>query len=471
MPPLSLRSKLTLWCAALFSLMFFLIGGVSYRMLSNGLARDVDASLESVGTAISKTLNGSSSGALPGDLEEILRDFLGPEFSERFFQLLDPFGRFDPRSPGRPREELSPNPEALRKAAKGIPTFSTIPGQGRYPSRILTLPVIRSGRVSQILQVGMSLEGVYMARRRFLLTLAILGPLAILLAGGGGWLLARWALVPVDRMVSTARRIGGTNLEERINHKGIEDELGRLARTLNEMLERLESSFKQTRQFTADAAHELRTPLTALKGEMELALRSAQDPAEYQRVIASNLEEIEHLSRLVEDLLLLSRADAGALGVAEEYVDLEALVAEAVRRAGVLAEARSVALRSETSGPLPVTGDTRRLIQVLLNLLDNAIKFTPAGGQVTVSLSRQKPWAVLSVRDTGIGIPPEEQEKIFRRFYRIEKDRSRDTGGTGLGLCIVKSLVEAHRGHIELESSPGNGTTFRVFLPLSPHTP
>ena len=466
MRPLSLRSKLTLWCASLFGIMLFLIWGVSYEMLSNGLARDVDASLESVGTAISKTLNEPPSGALPADLEAMLREFLGPEFPERFFQLLDPLGRSDPQFPNSFPEELSPDPKAMENAVKGIRTFSTIQGEGPYPSRILTLPVIQGKRVTQILQVGMSLEGVYLARRRFLLILAILGPVAVLLAGGGGWLLARWALVPVDRMVSTARRIGGTNLEERINHKGIDDELGRLARTLNEMLERLESSFRQTRQFTADAAHELRTPLTALKGEMEMALRSVRDPLEYQSVIASNLEEIEHLYRLVEDLLLLSRADAGALGIAEEDVDLQALITEAVRRASVLAEARSVALTAETSSPVPFTGDSRRLLQILLNLVDNAIKFTPAGGQVMVNLNREGSWAVISVQDTGIGIPPEEQEKIFQRFYRVQKGRSRDTGGTGLGLCIVRSLVEAHRGHIELESSPGNGSTFRIFLPL-----
>ena len=328
------------------------------------------------------------------------------------------------------------------------------------------MPIIQNGHVQNLVQVGMSLENMVQTRRRFLLILAGVFPVGLLLAAGGGWLLARRALRPVDRMVETARRISAEHLTDRLTEAETGDELGRLAKTLNEMLSRLDASFNQIRQFSADASHELQTPLTILKGEMEVALRSPRSPEEYERILKSALEEIDRISRLVEGLLLLARADAGVLRMDRKPVDLAQLVEEVYSQTRLLAEARSLTLRIEMIEPLTIQGDYDRLRRLLLNLVDNGIKYTPPGGQVTLSLKREDGRASLRVADTGIGLSPEDQERVFQRFYRSTEARSGGQGGAGLGLCIARSIAEAHGGKIEVVSKTGQGSTFTVLLPL-----
>jgi heavy metal sensor kinase len=296
--------------------------------------------------------------------------------------------------------------------------------------------------------------------------MAAVFPIGLLLAGGGGWLLARRALRPVDRMAETARRISAEQLAARLEDGGANDELSRLAQTLNEMLGRLDTSFRQIRQFSADASHELQTPLTILKGEIEVALRMPRTPEEYQRILKSALEEIDRVARLVEGLLLLARADAGVLRMDLQPVDLAQLVEDVYGQVKVLADRRKITLLFGVMEPLSIRGDYERLRQVLLNLVDNGIKYTPSGGRVTLSLQRDGEWASLRVTDTGIGLSPGDQEKIFERFYRSAEDRSRGEGGAGLGLCIARSIAEAHGGKIQVESTPGLGSTFTVLLPL-----
>jgi heavy metal sensor kinase len=303
--------------------------------------------------------------------------------------------------------------------------------------------------------------------RRFLLTMGALFPIGLLLAGGGGWVLARRALRPVDRIAETARRISAEHLAARLEETGANDELSRLVQTLNEMLERLDASFHQIRQFSADASHELQTPLTILKGEIEVALRTPRTPDEYQGILSSALEEINRLTRLVEGLLLLARADAGVLRMDRKPVDLSQLVEEVYGQAKILADARPLTLLLEEMEPLTIPGDYDRLRRVLLNLVDNGIKYTPAGGRVALSLRREGQWASLRIADSGIGLSPEELQKIFERFYRSAEARSRGEGGAGLGLCIARSIVEAHGGKIQVASARGKGSTFTVLLPLS----
>jgi heavy metal sensor kinase len=267
-------------------------------------------------------------------------------------------------------------------------------------------------------------------------------------------------------MTETARRISAEHLAARLEDTGANDELSRLARTLNEMLERLDTSFHQIRQFSADASHELQTPLTVLKGEIEVALRNPRTPEEYQRILKSALEEIDRVARLVEGLLLLARAEAGVLRMDLQPADLAQLVEDVYAQVKVLAETRNISLFLGRMEPLSIQGDYERLRRVLLNLADNAIKYTPPGGRVTISLQREGEWAFLQVTDTGIGLSPEDRERIFQRFYRSAEARSRSEGGAGLGLCIARSIVEAHGGKIQVKSSPGLGSTFAVLLPL-----
>jgi signal transduction histidine kinase len=339
-----------------------------------------------------------------------------------------------------------------------------------------------------------------MARQHFLWTLAALVPLALVLAGGGGWLLARRALRPVDQMTRTARRIEAEHLGERLDGAEVDDELGRLARTLNEMLARLEAAFAQVRRFSADASHELKTPLTVLKGEIEVALRNPRDPAEYQRVLGSVLEEVESMAHLVDDLLLLSRADAGALRWEKQAVEMDRLVEEVAKEGEILGRGKQVQVKIQGLEPLVIRGDGQRLKQLLRNLVDNGVKYTPPGGSVSLSLRQvagqsgaprgypaigqsgdspnrqiaQLPncpaveWLEISVSDTGVGIAPEAMPRVFERFYRVDPARSRETGGAGLGLCIAKTIAEAHGGSIGVESTPGSGSTFTVRLPFGP---
>jgi two-component system OmpR family sensor kinase len=492
MKRLSIRARLTLWYTGILATTLILLGGVAYGLLMRGLWQDADATLEGVAKTVAQAADRPSAQIVPPDLDEMLRRFFGPGFADRFYQFLDPHGRLDPRRPRFGGEPLHISPQALKNAAEGYATFETLPGNGRFPVRVLTFPVMQQGQMVNVLQVGMSLEGLYRAREHFLWTLAALVPLGLVLAGTGGWLLARRALRPVDQMTTTARRIEAEHLAQRLGGAEVEDELGRLARTLNEMLARLEAAFAQVRRFSADASHELKTPLTVLKGEIEVALRSPRDPAEYQRVLTSVLEEVESMARLVDDLLLLSRADAGALRWEMEAVELDRLVEDVAKEGEILGRGKQVRVSIQALEPLIVQGDGQRLKQLLRNLVDNGVKYTPPGGRVALSLRRvewsnrqmvdsAKPvdqltprpidsageWAEIVVQDTGIGIPSGALPRIFERFYRVDPARSREAGGAGLGLCIAKTIAEAHGGRIEVQSTPGAGSTFTLVLPLA----
>jgi len=462
----SIRARLTLWYTSLLALTFLLLGGAAYGLLTYNLFHYIDAALSGVGGALAEQTLRGGPASLPPDVDEIFRRFFGFSPLDRYFDMIEPPGRSGLSLPPR-TGKLPLSPKALKNASEGFSTFETVEGLAPYPVRVLTLPVIERGRVVvRLIQVGMSLEASINTRRRFLLTMAAVFPIGLLLAGGGGWLLARRALRPVDRMTETARRISAEHLAARLEDTGANDELSRLARTLNEMLERLDTSFHQIRQFSADASHELQTPLTVLKGEIEVALRNPRTPEEYQRILKSALEEIDRVARLVEGLLLLARADAGVLRMDLQPADLAQLVEDVYAQVKVLAETRNISLFLGGMEPLSIQGDYERLRRVLLNLVDNAIKYTPSWGRVTISLQREGEWASLQVTDTGIGLSPEDRERIFQRFYRSAEARSRSEGGAGLGLCIARSIVEAHGGKIQTKSSPGLGSTFTVLLPL-----
>jgi heavy metal sensor kinase len=292
------------------------------------------------------------------------------------------------------------------------------------------------------------------------------GPIAVGCTLGCGYWLARQALAPVERMVATAEDISATRLDRRIEVANPDDELGRLARTLNGMIERLERSFKEVRQFTADAAHELRTPLAILRNEAEVALRVPRDSEQYRDCLEDMLEEIDHLSNLSEALLFLFRGDAGLGASRREPLEIDEVIEEIAEHVRVVATEHQQELTVAASSPCTVLGNPEQLRRLLFNLLDNAIKFTPPGGRIVVRAAGGSGEAVrLVVSDTGIGIAPEHLPRVFDRFYRVDSARSRRSGGNGLGLSICRSIVEAHHGTIELESEPGRGTSVIVTLP------
>ncbi len=463
----SIGSKLTLWYTGLLTLTFLLLGTIAYGLLAYSLSRDMDYALKGIGSILVEKAKAEGHAVYPSEVDELFRRFFGFSPRDRQFDIVDPRERpaSKQQSPRSPSASISP--EALEKAAHGESLFETVTSTDHHPIRILTLPVIQSGHLVNLVRVGMSLENMYRTRQRFLLIMAAVFPLGLMLAGGGGWLLARRALSPVDKMTQAARKIHGENLYQRLQESGNGDELDRLAKTLNEMLVRLHESIAQMRQFSADASHELQTPLTILKGEMEVALRRQRSPEEYREVLGSGLEEIDRLNLLVEGLLLLARADSGVLRLDLQSIDLNHFVADILRQIKSIAESYCVELRLEPSEAVSVDGDREHLRRLFLNLLTNAIKYNSANGKVVVTIDQRKQWAVVHIADTGMGIAETELPQIFNRFHRATGTGSRDGKGVGLGLSIANSIVKAHKGHIDVESTLHHGSTFRVFLPVN----
>jgi heavy metal sensor kinase len=301
-------------------------------------------------------------------------------------------------------------------------------------------------------------------RRLFSLLLYSI-PILIMVSMGAGWFLARRALRPVDVIARTARRITAERLAERLPAPQSNDEIGRLTEILNDMIARLERSFEQVRQFTADASHELKTPLAILMGEIEVTLRNPNIGDEARAALESCLEEVVRLTQVVQGLLDLSRAESGQLDMDRKPLDLSLLLADICEDFSILAERKNVALQCEIQEHLQVVGDRVRLHQALLNVLNNAVIYTMEGGSVVVSMYAEFNKVIIRVRDTGIGIPADKLPKIYDRFFRVDQARSQHIHGTGLGLAIVRWIVETHGGTIGVESEVGVGTSFVITFP------
>jgi heavy metal sensor kinase len=320
---------------------------------------------------------------------------------------------------------------------------------------------------SFLVRVGIPLTPADEARKGFLRSLLFLMPLGIVVSALAGWQMARRALSPLTQLAVAARKIDIEKLQQRLPIRGAGDEVDEVATAFNETLSRLENSVGQMKQFTASISHELRTPLTTLRGEAEIALLQARSVGDYRRVLASQLEEFNKLSHMIDQLLMLASAEAGEIQWTEKSVDLTALVGSLAEQLDPVATAKKITLVTNAQPNVSVRGDASWIERVILNLLDNAIKFTPEGGQVRISVAAENGEAALRVEDTGIGIPPEALPHIFERFYRAEPSRSKQVEGVGLGLALVKWIVDRHRGRIQVESQPGAGSTFTVWLPLA----
>jgi heavy metal sensor kinase len=313
------------------------------------------------------------------------------------------------------------------------------------------------------------LEDVDRELKQLMSVLMIAGPLCLLVAGGLGYVMARKALVPMEQLHQLTEKITAEHLDRRLPVTNPKDEVGRLTQTINGMISRLQLSFAEIRRFTADASHELRTPLTAIRTEAEVMLRQPMTLADYQQLVGSILEECERLTRLVDQLLTLSREDAGAAKPVHELVDLGKLLGGVVETMRPLAEAKKQDLHVGRYPEVRVFGDEARLREVFYNLLDNAIKYTPEGGKIDVDLCQADHQAIATVSDSGIGIEPDHLPRVFDRFYRIDKARSPEQGGTGLGLSIAQAIVLAHGGRIDITSKAAQGTICTVSLPLEPN--
>jgi heavy metal sensor kinase len=461
---MSLRARLVLVSSVALAVVLVLGGVGLERLFRASLLNEVDLSLKSVGELIGRELAAQADDPFgPMRIEDLWADLYGQPVVDKFVQLLDRDGRVDLRG-GRRRATVPTSKAALQAAGSGSLWLETVHFQG-IDVRMLTVPVFRRGLLRHLVQVGTPLTETQKSVRTLRAVLLLSLPPLLLLEAFGAWWLAGRALAPVDRVTQEARSLTAKSLDRRLAPLPVKDELGRLVDTLNDMISRLEASFEVTRRFSADASHELRTPLTVLRGELELALRNPRTAQEYREVLASGLEEVGKLTQIVEDLLFLSRNDGAPRRL--DAVDLNEVAAEVVASLMPLARVRGLVLRLslDTQGAVLVQGEAGQLSRMLRNLVENGLFYTPQG-EVRVSVGRAEGQAVLRVEDTGVGIAEEHQSRVFSRFYRVDFARSRAPGSSGLGLSIVKQVAEAHGGSVELRSSQGQGSAFRVALPL-----
>lgn len=390
-------------------------------------------------------------------------------------------GRGQPPPPRPAEDRLSyivwhPDGRRIQQVGTESPELSSMPrpaaGTGlEIQRRSDRVQVIRRGPGGLVVLVDRPLADDLAELRLFGASVGLLGVAALTVSlAGGRWVSARMVR-PIETISETAKQISAARLDRRIDTQPLDAELQPLAHVLNETFARLEQSFRRLNQFTADASHELRTPLAVIQSQAELALQQPRSVSEYQQALETCLKSSIRMRSLTEGLLLLARSDAEPLQPVTEPADLRLAAEEAAAALQDRFNAAGVDLECETpEDRVSVAVDPRFLRQIAHNLLDNALQHTPQGGQVSVKVFQQQSLALMLVRDTGCGIPPEHLPQIFDRFYRVDSARSRNTGGSGLGLAICRTLTEVHCGQIHCESTPGTGTTFTVQLPLAPAT-
>jgi heavy metal sensor kinase len=463
---LSLRARLAAISTVVFGILLAAFSIGSYQLLDRWLDADVTERL----TQLTDGLHGylqfrGDSASVAFDASDNHQAAFVHE-ATRYFRVYDvETGRRLATSSGFASLGLELTPAEVRAFRAQPRRFDveTAYGRLRVASSLRTLP----GHATYLLQVGVPLAPMDAALGRYRDLLLWPVPVALLAAAFGAWWLSGVALRPLSRMAGAARHIDVTTLDYRLPVRGVDDELDRVAYAFNETLSRLEHAVGEMRQFSAALAHELRTPLAALRGEIELALRTPGTSDAQQRLWSSQIEEIDRLTRLIDQILTLARAEAGQIRLTFAPVDLGDLAASLVEQLEPVAQARSISLTCEKSGSVVVDGDTGWLRRLLLNLLGNALKFTEEHGRVVVRISQQADMARIDVEDSGIGLSIEDAPHVFERFFRADRARSSTTEGAGLGLSLVRWIAEQHRGTVSVESRLGEGSTFTVTLPAS----
>jgi len=478
----SIYFKMTAWYVLVLGLILGAFSLFLYSHFSHTLNKNYNILLKSKAEDIEQVINSYSqedksergekkegSVSTNTDFLNALRYAVEKNPSDNIFvQIFRPDGKELLHSSNMPLSVILAK-MAQDSIAENKPYFGTVKitlaKKKSFPLRAFTLPVMGKGRVSYIIQVSGSLKPMYFELNRLKAALFIFLPLAIMLVITSGVFLTKIALSPVDNMTNAIRQITSKNLHQIIELPETNDEIKRLAETFNTMLNRLNQAFSIQQQLIQDVSHELKTPLTVLKGKQEVALNKKRTPEEYESVLSVNLEEINKMSQLVENLLVLARIENKDYALKTESINLADTIEQILSSMKPLADQKKIALRFSLSGQVFAEADTNQVNRVISNIIDNAIKYTPSKGEVNLKLSEENAFAKIVISDTGIGIVKDELPRIFDRFYRIDKSRS--SPGFGLGLSIAKSIIDAHKGKIEVESLPGKGTTFTVFLPLA----
>jgi heavy metal sensor kinase len=457
----SLRFQLLSWYIALLVGAFAVFGGFMRFAVGQFLEQNLETTLTRRARQIAHTATASSD--LTGkSLSERIGTFYAPELSSRFVRITKEDGSILYQS--GPPEDASFD-ASVSIAISRAENFRV---EGASQSRLLvkSLPV-SSGSNTLLIEVGAPLAPINVAVNKVIFALALGAPALIFVAAIGARKLIGHALSPVIRMARSAEDISLHNLSERLPVLQSGDELETLTVALNRMISRIQEAIEQNRRFVADASHELRTPIAILRGELENVVTRNHLSKDTRDTLGSNLEEVERLGKIVEGLFALSRLDAGEAQGESVVVDLAKLAMTTTEQMDLLAEDKSISLTANAADSVYVRGDSSRLKQVIVNLIDNAIKYTGPGGQVTVWVGAKAGAAILEVRDNGIGIPRRDLPHIFERFYRVDKTRSRDFGGAGLGLSIVKSICSAHAAEVEVASEERQGSVFTLRMPLA----
>ncbi len=457
------RGRLALlYMAVELSLLLF-AGMLLYVVLSNQMFSAVDRQLSQQAQAISHELEKSRFYHWNSELVKFSSHFLGS------VQLVGANGRLLFASDrGLIGSGGSAVTEALQRAMGDQTAFVSTRSLLRKDNiRVIAMPVHRAGGVVGVMLLGRSTREIHSFFELMYLVGGLLGLVSMLISAYAGYVMARRALKPMDEIGAVATRFAAGDLSGRLKLSTPDREIRQLMRTLNKMFADLEASIQAQKRFTADASHELRIPLTILRGEIEVALLRKRRPGEYEETLRQQLEIIDRMQRIVDGLLTLARADAGLLELAHDDVDLSLLLEEAGQQHLTLFASKNVILDMKIADDLLVIGDEDRLSRVAFNLLNNAYKHAPANTRVRFMAEARDDGAIVTVADEGPGIAPEHVDHIFDRFYRSDEARDRKTGGAGLGLAICKRIVEAHGGHIEVESTPGEGTVFHFWLPLA----
>jgi heavy metal sensor kinase len=457
---LPLRARITAWYFAVLAISFAAFAWIS----DYGFVRSIEitandasrANLESIENIIRRTVPRG-----PAEIKSELNELMGLWAGGALLEVADTEGRLIVRSPQltRPYRDLPP---------VNSPQVTYLTTNLEHMQYRIAMQSLEVGGQTFRIRVAVNTEPFDQALDRFRIVLAETLPALVILASLTGYWLSGRALSPVKEIIRTARGIGVRDLAGRLTVPEPQDELRSLSETLNEMLARIEASVKRITQFTADASHDLRTPLAVIRSNAELALRRSRTEGEYRETLSRILAASEETTHLIENLLTLARADAGAEDLLFERIDLLAQMRKAAEEAGILAAAKGIQISLESSpGHFWVSADERALQRLLLIVLENAVKYTPQGGRIDIRLAREQGNAIVEIRDSGIGISEKDLPHIFERFYRADQARSREPGGSGLGLAIARWIADKHGGTIEAHSALGSGSVFRLHFPLA----
>lgn len=477
--PVGIRMQLMIWYTLVFIVLLFLSDAILYTQLQNMLTKSLDTGLQLQAEHIASGITNDNGTLIiqdvTGDLPDTNSDLpAGSSDSSiditfgTLIRIVDVQGRTLRSTPAF-RTLILPA-EIFTQSLHDTSWQGNVVAHDGQEVRLYSTTLTENGIPFAVVQVGESLVQLNTSLRSVMIELIIIAPFALLLGAIGSYWLAARAFIPIDRLIHIAKQINAGDLQQRVPLPRTRDEVQRLAQTFNEMIGRLDAAFARQRRFVADASHELRTPVAVIRSITDLALLEGQSPSEYKGLLEKIHSEAERLGHLISDLLALARSDEGKTLLEWEPVHLDRMVEVVVANAEVLASERGITLHAQVQEKVTIEGDEARLIQVVMNLLDNAILYTDSGGRVTLRLAKKDDQVYLTIEDTGTGIAPEHLPHIFERFYRADPARavSIERNSSGLGLAIVEWVVQAHGGKVMVESQVGKGSIFVVTLPLAP---